>query len=53
MHHDNFFSLTLALEFSYFEYSYLTTCIEDAPDLKKSVESSITATLLKIPFQIA
>lgn len=31
---------------------YLTTSIELAPDLKKSVESSITGTLLKIPAQM-
>lgn len=31
---------------------YLTTSIELAPDLKKSVESSITRTLLRIPAQM-
>lgn len=31
---------------------YLTTSIELAPDLKKSVESSITGTLLRIRAQI-
>lgn len=32
--------------------TYLTTSIDVAPALKKSVVSSITATLLKIPFQM-
>lgn len=37
---------------SVWRWFYLTTSIELAPDLKKSVESSITGMLLKIPAQM-
>lgn len=32
--------------------SHLTTSMEAAPDLKKSVESSMVGTLLRMPFQM-
>lgn len=34
-------------------YTHLTTSIEAAPDLKKSVVSSMEATLLRMPFQMS